>query len=95
VDGAVMLHEIVHELNRKKLQGVILKIDFEKAYDSVRWDFVEEVMIRKGFDQKLRGWIMKTMIGGQCVCGYKWNEWAVLQNLQRFEIGGSTVTTNV
>jgi hypothetical protein len=44
VDGAVMLHEIVHELHRKKMQGVILKIDFEKAYDNVRWDFVDEVM---------------------------------------------------
>jgi hypothetical protein len=31
VDGAVMLYEIVHEVIRKKLQGVILKIDFEKA----------------------------------------------------------------
>jgi hypothetical protein len=40
VDGAVMLHEIMHELRRKNMRGVILKIDFEKAYDSVRWDFV-------------------------------------------------------
>jgi hypothetical protein len=67
VDGAVMLHEIVHELHRKKLQGVILKIDFEKAYDSVRWDFVDEVMKRKGFGSKLRGWIMNTIKGGR-VC---------------------------
>jgi hypothetical protein len=35
-----MLHEIMHELRRKNMRGVILKIDFEKAYDSVRWDFV-------------------------------------------------------
>lgn len=45
VDEAVMLHEIVHEPSRKKMQGVILKIDFEKAYVSVGWDFVGEVMI--------------------------------------------------
>lgn len=67
VDGAVMLHEVVHELRTKKKKGVILKIDFEKAYDSVRWDFIEEILIRKGFESKLRGWIMSTIRGGK-VC---------------------------
>jgi hypothetical protein len=28
---------------------VIFKIDFEKAYDKVRWDFVQEVLERMGF----------------------------------------------
>lgn len=67
LDGAVMLHEIVHELRVRKKKGVILKLDFEKAYDNVRWGFVEEVMIRKGFSDKLRGWIMSTIRGGR-VC---------------------------
>lgn len=35
LDGVVMLHEIAHEMRTKKKKGVILKIDFEKAYDSV------------------------------------------------------------
>jgi hypothetical protein len=30
-----MLHETIHELHRKKMNGVILKLDFEKAYDKV------------------------------------------------------------
>jgi hypothetical protein len=64
LDGAVMLHEIVHELHTKKMEGVMFKIDFEKAYDSVSWEFVEEVMIRKGFDKKLRNWIMSSIRGG-------------------------------
>lgn len=69
VDGAaVMLHEIIHELSRNKMQGVILKIDFEKAYDSVCWDFIEEVMERKGFNTtRLRRWIMSTIKGGRSV----------------------------
>jgi hypothetical protein len=66
VDGAVTLHEIVHELKRKKLKGVILKIDFEKAYDSIRWDFVEEVLEKKGFDNKLKEWIMSPVRGAEC-----------------------------
>ena len=36
LDGVVILHETVHELHPKKLNGVVLKIDFEKAYDKVK-----------------------------------------------------------
>jgi hypothetical protein len=43
---------------------VIFKIDFDKAYDSIRWDFVEKVLTRKGFDSRLRGWIMSTVGAG-------------------------------
>jgi mannosylglycoprotein endo-beta-mannosidase len=31
LDGVVLLHEAVHELHSKKLNGVILKFDFEKS----------------------------------------------------------------
>jgi hypothetical protein len=36
LDGVAILHETTHELHSKKLNGVILKIDFEKAYDKVK-----------------------------------------------------------
>ena len=58
-----MLHEIVHDIKVKKKQGVLFKIDFEKAYDSIKWEFVEEVLTRKGFDLKVRHWIMSTVRG--------------------------------
>jgi hypothetical protein len=35
MEGVLSLHEVVHELRAKKLGGVILKLDFEKAYDKV------------------------------------------------------------
>jgi hypothetical protein len=31
MEGAVILHEIIHELHSKKQDGVIFRIDFEKA----------------------------------------------------------------
>jgi hypothetical protein len=38
MEGVVILHEIIHELHKKKKQsGVIFKIDFEKVYDKVKW----------------------------------------------------------
>jgi hypothetical protein len=37
--GVVVLHETIHELHAKKLDGVIFNVDFEKAYDKVKWSF--------------------------------------------------------
>jgi mannosylglycoprotein endo-beta-mannosidase len=34
--GVVVLHETIYELHRKKMDGVLFKIDFEKAYDKVK-----------------------------------------------------------
>jgi hypothetical protein len=33
--GVIVLHETLHEMHKKKQNGVILKIDFEKAYDKL------------------------------------------------------------
>jgi hypothetical protein len=33
LEGVVVFHETIHELHRKKMDGVLLKIDFEKAYE--------------------------------------------------------------
>jgi hypothetical protein len=35
MDGVVSLNEIFHEVKKKTHSGVVLKIDFEKAYDKV------------------------------------------------------------
>jgi hypothetical protein len=36
LEGVVVLHETIHEMHKKKLDGVIFKIDFEKVYDKVK-----------------------------------------------------------
>jgi hypothetical protein len=33
-----LLEAVTHDIN--KLDGVLLKIDFEKAYDKIRWPFL-------------------------------------------------------
>jgi hypothetical protein len=39
LEGVVVLHETIHKLHRKKMNGVLLNIDFEKAYAMVNWSF--------------------------------------------------------
>jgi hypothetical protein len=60
----VVLHETLHELRRKKQKGIILKLDFEKAYDKVNWVFLQQVLRMKGFSSKWCQWIGKIVTGG-------------------------------
>jgi len=39
----------------------------KKAYDSISWDFVDEVMRKKGFEDVLRNWITSIVRGVECV----------------------------
>jgi hypothetical protein len=43
------LHEILHDTKSKKRDGIILKLDFEKAYDKISWSFLFEARNKEGF----------------------------------------------
>jgi hypothetical protein len=61
------LHEIIHELKSKKMSAILLKLDFEKAYNRVNWQFLQEVLLRKGFEPAYVHKIMQLVRGGQMV----------------------------
>lgn len=67
LDGIVVLHEVLHEIRLSKEEVFILKIDSEKAYDRVRWDFLEEVLHKKGFDPLWVSYMRQLVRGGQTV----------------------------
>jgi hypothetical protein len=55
MSGVFTLHEILHETKLKKECGVILKLNFEKAYDKVNWTLLftclkAEVSVTCGVD---------------------------------------------
>lgn len=60
-----MLHEVLHHLRVQHKQGIILKLDFEKAYDKVCWNFMMEVLQRKNFPRKWIGWMKQVTEGGR------------------------------
>jgi hypothetical protein len=62
--GVMILHEILHETKRRKQIGVILKLDFKKAYDKVKWKFLFQCLVTRGFSQKWCDWIKQVVVEG-------------------------------
>src|ERR1044072_6381284 len=53
VDNAIVLQEIIHHMKRgkNKNKNIIFKLDLEKAYDSVSWEFLRDTLLFFGFPQ--------------------------------------------
>nr|GEZ40950.1 RNA-directed DNA polymerase, eukaryota, reverse transcriptase zinc-binding domain protein [Tanacetum cinerariifolium] len=44
LDGPFIMNEIIQWCISKKKQSLVFKVDFEKAFDSVRWDYLNDVL---------------------------------------------------
>jgi hypothetical protein len=97
MSGVMVLHEILHETKRKKQMGVVLKLDFEKAYDKVNWNFLFTCLESRGFCNKWCGWIKEVVSGGtmsvklnNSVGGYIKSHKGVRQESQKKRSGRET-----
>ena len=61
-DSVVMTNEILEEIRINKRSGVCFMVDFEKAYDSVRWSFLFDMLRRLGFHDKWISWVKGCMV---------------------------------
>ncbi|GAU46317.1 hypothetical protein TSUD_243380, partial [Trifolium subterraneum] len=59
LDGILIANEVVDDARRGKKDLLLFKVDFEKAYDSVDWGYLDEVMLKMNFPNLWRGWIME------------------------------------
>lgn len=66
LDGVVEVNEIVDYAKRKRDPCMILEVDFEKAYDSVSWKFLDYMLGRFGCSGTWRNWI-KTCLSSASV----------------------------
>ena len=48
----------------EKMNGIILKLYFEKAYNKVKLSFLQQAMCMKGFSPKWYAWIQTLVLGG-------------------------------
>lgn len=73
MDNALIAQEIVHYMNKQKgKKGFLLfKIDFEKAYDRVDWNFLELTLSEFGFPEMTIRLIMSCITSSSLTL--KWN----------------------
>ncbi|GKV50170.1 hypothetical protein SLEP1_g56883 [Rubroshorea leprosula] len=60
-EGVVTANEIIDKAKRKKKKSFVFKVDFEKAFDKVNWNFLDYMMVRLGFNEIWRKWIMECL----------------------------------
>ena len=61
-DNILVAFETLHHIKNKKTgkEGYMaMKLDMSKAYDRVEWIFLESLMLKMGFNDRLTGLIME------------------------------------
>jgi hypothetical protein len=86
LDGVTGINEVIDYAKRKKKKCFVFKVDFEKAYDSVDWKFLDYMLRRFGFEDKWRNWIRACVFGGNLsvlVNGCPSNEMNIARGLKQ------------
>ena len=52
-----LIYDILHITDELDLPGLLLIIDFEKAFDSISWKFIEKVLSFLNFGESIKQWI--------------------------------------
>jgi Reverse transcriptase (RNA-dependent DNA polymerase) len=60
-DNIICAQEILYKIRKNKNKGILFKIDFEKFFDSVNWQFFSEVLQARGFGNRWTKWIKKLL----------------------------------
>lgn len=67
-DSFLYVQGCVRSLHRRKKPALLFKLDIAKAFDSVSWDYLLELLQRLGFSARWRGWISLLLSSASSSC---------------------------
>ena len=56
-DCTRLIYDLLFETKKQNIPGLLVSIDFEKAFDSTSWEFIYKSMMLFGFDDSIIKWI--------------------------------------
>ena len=80
-DNIRLLYDVLLHTEKEKLPGLLLMIDFEKAFDSVSWTFLERALVFFNFPQCIVHWF-KALYSNILACVHvngQYSEWFSVQ----------------
>ncbi|GJV00654.1 RNA-directed DNA polymerase, eukaryota [Tanacetum coccineum] len=86
LDGPFILNELLSWCKHKKFKAMVFKVDFEKAFDSIRWDYLQDILKMFGFGDKWCGWIngcLNSAMGSVLVNGSPTSEFQFHKGLKQ------------
>jgi hypothetical protein len=67
VDGVVVVNEVIDFAKKSGKEFLVLKVDFEKAYDSADWGFLEFMLLKFDFCDKWRAGCILVCVLALCL----------------------------
>jgi mannosylglycoprotein endo-beta-mannosidase len=56
-DNFLYVKNLATRFNKAKTPALLLKLDIRKAFDSVSWEYILDLLQRRGFPHRFRNWI--------------------------------------
>ena len=56
-DNFMYVRNLARRLHMRKTPSLLFKLDIRKAFDSVKWEYLLDLLRRRGFPSKFREWI--------------------------------------
>ena len=80
-DNIRLIYDLISYLNKENMPGLLLCLDFEKAFDSVDWRFMFKVLHAFGFGPDISQWIFTFYrhIKSSVVVNGQLSEWFSIQ----------------
>ncbi|XP_020271446.1 uncharacterized protein LOC109846609 [Asparagus officinalis] len=66
LDSILQANEMIHACSRRKKEVAMFKIDFAKAFDSIDWVFLIDLLRARGFGSRWCSWILHIISSSSC-----------------------------